>query len=200
MSPDDLRMTIAFGRERRNTEFKGPGRRTDKAFLAKVVRAVLGLANTPDGGVVVIGVADDGSRLTPRGLSKTEAATWGYDDLHASLANYADPFVECEVAPVKLEDNTFVVIEVRAFSEFPVLCKKDFADTLRKGALYVRRRGKIETVEVPSHVEMREVIERAAEIRARAILASAARVGLTGEQPHLPSAAEHFAAEAQDLL
>jgi len=193
-------MAIAFGRERRHTEFKGPGRRTDKAFLAKVVRAVLGLANTPDGGVVIIGVEDDGTKLTPTGLSKSEAATWGYDDLHASLANYADPFVECEVAPLKLDDCTFVVIEVREFGEIPVLCKKDLGDTLRRGALYVRRRGKIETVEVPSHVEMREVIERAAEIRARNILAAAARVGLAHEPPDVPTAAERFAAEAQDLL
>ena len=47
MTPDELRTAIALGREQRNVEFKGPGVRTDKAFLAKVIRAILGMAVGP---------------------------------------------------------------------------------------------------------------------------------------------------------
>jgi len=200
MGPNDLRLAIALGREQRGTEFKGPGEKTEKAFLAKVVRAVLGMANKPDGGTVVVGVDDDGLVLTATGLTPGQLATWGYDDLHSSISNYADPYVDFDVRVVSLDGKDFVAIEVSEFSEIPVLCKKGYPQTLRQGALYVRRRGKNETLEVPSHVEMREVIERAAEIRARKLLGIVAQLGpATVEQPQL-AADEMFANEAKDLL
>ena len=200
MTPDELHTAIALGREQRNTEFKAPGRRTDKAFLAKVVRATLGMANKPDGGVVVVGVEDNGTALIPTGLAAAQIATWGYDDLHSSISNYADPYVDFDVNVVALDGKQFVAIEVREFSELPVLCKKEYPGTLRIGALYVRRRGKNETVEVPSHIEMREVINRASEIVARRMLSTVNRLQPAPPTPPQPSEAEKFAKEAQDLL
>ena len=199
MTPDELRTAIALGREQRNTEFKGPGERTDKVFLAKVVRAVLGMANKPDGGVVVVGVDDDGTALTATGLTAAQVASWGYDDLHSITSVYADPYVDFDVSVVELDGKKFIAIEVREFSELPVLCKRDYPRILRNGALYVRRRGKNETVEVPSHVEMREVVERAAEVTARRMLGTAFRIMPVITSPQATEA-EKFAKEAQDLL
>jgi len=199
MTPDELRTAIALGREQRNTEFKGPGARTDRAYLAKIVRAVLGIANKPDGGVVVVGVDDDDTVLIATGLTAGQIATWGYDDLHSSISNYADPYVDFDVNVVALDGKEFIAIEVREFLELPVLCKRDYPGTLRNGALYVRRRGKNETVEVPSHIEMREVIERAAEVTARKMLGTVIRLQTTPRPPQ-PSEAEKFAKEAEDLL
>lgn len=200
MTPEDLRTAIALGREQRNTEFKGPGDRGDKAFLAKVVRAVLGMANKPDGGVVVVGVEDSGTALTATGLAAPQLASWGYDDLQSSISNYADPYVDFDVAVVELDGKRFIAIRVQEFAELPVLCKKDYPGTLRNGALYVRRHGKNETVEVPSHVEVREVIERAAEIVARKMLGTVVR--LQPPPPILPQPTEaaKFAKEAEDLI
>jgi predicted HTH transcriptional regulator len=200
VTPDELSTAIALGREQRGTEFKGPGPRTDRAFLAKVIRAILGMANKPDGGVVVIGVEDDDKSLNALGLSTDQDATWTYDDLHSSVSNYADPYVDFNVDHVMLDGKRFIAIEVQEFSESPVLCKRDYEKTLRKGALYVRRRGKNETVEVPSHVEMREVIDRAAEISARKMLRLATRLQAAPSAPPRPSDLEQFNSEAQDLL
>ncbi len=200
MTPDELSTAIALGREQRSTEFKGPGKRTDRPFLAKVVRAVLGMANKPDGGVVVIGVDDSGTTLFATGLTPDQVATWGYDDLHSSISNYVDPYVELDVSVVTLDRKKFISIEVQAFAELPVLCKKDYPGTLRNGALYVRRRGKNETIEVPSHVEMREVIERAAVIQASKMLGVVAQLQPVPTTPPQPADAEMFAKEAQDLL
>ncbi|NCQ32475.1 MAG: hypothetical protein GW802_34565, partial [Armatimonadetes bacterium] len=95
MTEGELRQAIAFGREQRGVEFKGPGKRTDRAFQAKVIRAILGMANKPGGGVVVIGVDDDGAALQPTGLSTDELSTWSsYDDLATSVSTYADPYVD----------------------------------------------------------------------------------------------------------
>jgi predicted HTH transcriptional regulator len=150
MTPEELSTAIALGREQRNTEFKGPGLRSDKHFLAKVIRAILGMANKPDGGVVVVGVEDDDTRLLPVGLTPAELKTWTYDDLHSSVSNYADPYVDFEVVPIHLDGKDFVAIKIQEFSDIPVICKRDCGNTLRNGALYVRRRGKNETVDIPS--------------------------------------------------
>jgi len=137
----------------------------------------MGMANKPDGGTVIIGVCEAGVALDPVGLDDSQASSWTYDHFHAAIAKYADPYVDFTVERVQLDGKTFVVVEVQEFVEFPVICKASFPEVLRDGALYVRRRGKNETVEVPSHVEMREVIERAAMIKARSILATHADLG-----------------------
>lgn len=134
MSPDELRGILALGREQRNTEFKFGGLRTDKNLRVLVIRAILGMANTQDGGRVILGVNDDGTRLTPAGMSDKEIQTWKYDDLAASVAEFADPYVEFDVATLELDGKCFVIITVKEFTEYPVLCKKDSSDKLRRGA------------------------------------------------------------------
>ena len=199
MTPDELRSAIAFGREQRSIEFKGPGERTDGAFLAKVIKAILGMANKQDGGTVVIGVTDDGTSLTPSGLTRAQRATWTYDDLQSNVSGYADPYVELQVMTINLDEKDYVAVEVQAFSDYPVICKREYSKILRKGALYVRPRGRIETVEVPSHVEMREVIERAAEAVARRMIATANRLQ-TARPADAPSDVQRFLAESSDLI
>ena len=199
LTQEQLKTAIAFGREQQGIEFKGPGKRSDKPFMAKVVRAMLGMANKRGGGVVAVGIKDDGMNLDPIGLSHDELATWRYDDLAASVSNYADPYLKFDIAHVELDGNTHVVIEVRQFDNTPVICKKSLGPTLRNGALYVRPRGgKIETVECPSHVEMREIIGLATESRVRELLSTVARV-----QPSAREAVSERAKlnkEAVDLL
>jgi predicted HTH transcriptional regulator len=202
MTEDELRQAISLGREQRGTEFKGPGKRTDKHFQAKVIRAVLGMANKPGGGVIVIGIHDGGSALNPQGLSAEELATWTYDDLASNVSTYADPYVDFGLGIVEMDGKSFVAVEVSQFDELPVVCKNNYNSILRNGALYVRRRGKNETIEVPSHVEMREVVRRAAEAVARDMVASHERlreVEQVTDQTTQASGA-HFDAEAKDLL
>ena len=202
MTEDDLREAIAIGREHRGIEFKGPGMRTEKAFQVKIIRAVLGMANKPGGGVVVIGVDDNGTTLHATGLSKSKLATWTYDDFASNVSNYADPYVDFNLGVVGMDEKSFVAIEIKQFDELPVICKKDSFNVLRNGALYVRRKGKNETVEVPSHVEMREVVTRASEFAARQIVASYVnlRDHLQNTNNAVPNSEESFDSEAEDLL
>jgi predicted HTH transcriptional regulator len=215
MTPDELQDAIALGREQRGVEFKGPGQRDDNDFMAKVTRAILGMANKEDGGEVVIGVEDQQSVLTLVGLSPAALATWKFDEVQSFLSNYVDPFVDIEVAPVTVGSLTAVVVTVRPFVESPVLCKKDYipskssdetdqtgatpsknskkTPTLQAGALYIRGRGKIETVRASTHTQMREVLDRAAEATARRLIAISRRI-----QPG-PTDADRFAEEAKDL-
>lgn len=57
MTNRELIELIASG-ERPGVEFKNTRGREDKSF-AEVVRAVLGMANRRDGGIVIIGVEDN---------------------------------------------------------------------------------------------------------------------------------------------
>jgi len=202
ITEDGLHEAIMQGREQRGMEFKGPGIRTDKAFQVKIIRAVLGMANNPGGGVVVVGVDDNGIEIIPTGLSTGELATWPYDDFASNVSNYADPYVDFDIGVVKMGGKAFVAIEVKQFDELPVICKKSYQGVLRDGALYVRRKGKNETVEVPSHVEMREIVSRAAEFAARQIVAT--YVDLQGHlktnEAAISNSEMSFDQEAKDLL
>jgi predicted HTH transcriptional regulator len=140
------------------------------------------MANRRDGGRVIVGVAEGGSTLDPVGLSDPDIATWNYDDVAAGVAVYADPSVSFDLEPVASQGKAFVVLRVREFEEIPILCKADFTPTtgaiLRAGACYVRSRRKPETTEIPTHEDMRALIEVATDKGIRRWIAQNQRAGV----------------------
>lgn len=192
MTPEEFAQLLDLGHETQGIEFKGPFARADKDQFVEVVRAVLGMANRRDGGLVVIGIDEhdegtgSGKKLLAVGLSTTDREGWDQDAVLSSVNSYADPFVELEVELIEHDGKHFVVLRVREFDEFPVLCTKPYAKqkgnrsdvVLREGACYVRRRGRIETTELPSHVEMRELLDLATEKGIRRFLTQVHRAGL----------------------
>lgn len=203
MTDQEFEDLLAPGHEHQGFEFKGPGPRTDTYLLAKVARAVLGMANRRDGGLVVIGVEDNKGSMKPVGLSLEDLATWKYDDLSTSMGNYADPSVSLDVEIKEHNGRAFIVIHVQEFEVIPVLCKQDyFKDkevVLRKGACYVRSRHKPETSEIPSQVDMRELLDLAIDKGIRKFVTRAFRSGLTSIGPAPPNDKELFDAQVEDL-
>ena len=208
MTPDDLVEALALG-ERRHIEFKEDGSLGDGHYVARVVRAVLGMANRRDGGAVVLGV-DDENPASSSGMTSANGAAWShFDDVADQVAKYADPGVDFAIGVVNLEGATFVVVQVEEFREVPVICKKAYAAPtpkgekviLRRGALYVRpSAGKIETREIANVTEMRTLVDLAAEKRLEAHIAMTARAGgVISSAPSQPTAADLFAAELGDL-
>ncbi|MGO9471162.1 MAG: helix-turn-helix domain-containing protein [Isosphaeraceae bacterium] len=183
MTEQEFESLMARGYETNGVEFKGSRDRTDKLFLAKVVRAVLGMANRRDGGLVILGV-EESPKLDPVGLSVEQAESWlNYDDLSASVNEYASPSVRFEPELKNFWGRRFVFIRVHEFDEIPILCAKDYneagkAPLLRRGACYVRARHKPETSEVPSEEEMRELLELAIDKGVRKFVTRAQRAGL----------------------
>jgi hypothetical protein len=197
---------LAVGHERRGVEFKGPGARTDGYFFAKVVRAVLGMANLRDGGVVAVGVEElPNGGIVAIGLTSEQVATWGFEDVVGGLARYADPSVELEISLCRDRGQQCVVIEVRPFADVPILCKQEFSCPgssgrteviLRRGACYVRSRSRPETSEIPASEDMRDLLDLAAERRLRSFLGQAARSGVDLSQLTGASDDGRYAAEA----
>jgi predicted HTH transcriptional regulator len=164
------------------------------------------MANTQDGGLVVIGVEDKAGVLNPVGVAQSDLLTWKHDDLTAGIAAFADPFVSFEQEIRTHDGKQFLLLEIREFEEIPVLCRKGYRnnnqDILRSGACYVRTRRKPETSEIPSQTEMRELLDLSLKKGLRKFMGQALASGLvTAAAPvQQPSDAERYANQSRDLL
>lgn len=172
---------LALGHEMRGVELKGRGFALTATCLPRVARAALSLGNLRNGGYVIVGIDDRRQEAMQPGLNAAELSSWlAFDDVARRLDNYADPPLRFECASAKLSSGaTVAVIQVFEFSDLPHICAKDYPDVLRAGALYVRPRKVPETSEVGGSVEMREVLDLAAEKALRAYVRSAERAGVT---------------------
>ncbi len=126
MTEQEFESLLARGYETDGVEFKGAWIRTDRLFLARVVRAILGMANRRDGGRVILGV-EESTKLDPVGLSDEQAESWlNYDDLSASVNEYASPCVRFEPRLHIFWGKKFVFIRVHQFDDIPILCAKEY--------------------------------------------------------------------------
>jgi predicted HTH transcriptional regulator len=199
MTDEEFAQILALGHETRGIEFKGPGALSNGRLAAQVVRAVLGMANQRDGGLVIIGVENNGGVLNPVGLSEVDLATWEYDLIADQIARYADPSVSFGREIKEYNNVRYVVLGIEEFSDIPVLCKRAYADILRDGACYVRSRRKPETSETPTSADMRDLLELATEKRLQDYLAQLQRLGLIVLPTMTPPSTEQFERQRSDL-
>ncbi len=184
-------------------EFKGPGPRSNSYHLAKIARAVMGMANRRDGGTVIIGVEETNSMLNPIGLSQLDAATWRNNDrIIDALASYMTPPASFTRSIREFQGKEFVVLEIQEFAEIPIICKKNFQRdhqsghpdvVLRDGACYIRSRHKPETVEATSSTEhMRDLLDLAIEKGVRKFVTQAQSAGMSLSEIAQSDGAELF--------
>lgn len=135
LSANEIEEGLALDRESRWLEVKGPGSRSDDHMVAKVAHAALKLGNLRDGGHLVIGIDDKAIASLLPGLTDEQLASWiAHDDLARKLANYADPPLQFNVAPVELSTGAKVaVIEVFEFSDVPHFCARDYGGCWKRG-------------------------------------------------------------------
>jgi predicted HTH transcriptional regulator len=193
MTDLEFEALIERGHETNGVEFKGPGLRSEKAFLAKVARAVLGMANRRDGGLVILGVNDNGEMI---GLNDEQLKEWqNFDVVSEAINHYADPNIEFDLEAISSNGKHSIILHVYEFTEIPILCRSDFqfsdkekssdkkTQILRKGGLYVRSRHKPETAEVRSEQELRELLELAVDKGLRKFVERARNAGLYPSSP-----------------
>ena len=208
MERDDLLELIERGRESRRVEIKQSIDIAEKRIKAKIAKAAMGMANTRDGGLIILGMKEiDDERFEPEGVEPAHLASISQDRVSSVVAAYASPYLELTVTRLTsdrrplLRDKTFVVIDVAEFSEAPVICKRAYQpEGLREGAIYIRSFERHETREVRSEAEMRELLELGTEKRLRKLLQMTERAG--GEiVPVTPGTAdqERFRAQLKDI-
>lgn len=180
MNEVEFEQITSFGREQRGVEFKrGGSRKEDKRLLVKVIRAVISMANTRDGGKVIIGIDEDEDKLILNGVNESDLSSWNHDDFADSVAEYAEPTPVFEIQRFSYKHKNYIIIEVDEFIDFPILCKKTYDDVLRSGACYLRPRRKPESIEIPSYVDMRDLLELAIDKGVRKFISRADKVGLS---------------------
>ncbi len=173
MKREDTSLHIEAGEETRHREYKQSQSWDDKEFRAKIVRSILAMANTPDGGAVVIGMRqdDDGSFLKD-GIDPEHRKTLGFEEMRDWVDRYADPFADFSIRAHEEDGKSFLIITVREFDQHPVICKRDGPSGLEKGAIFVRTRNRRpESARIPDHVHLRELIDRAIDKGERALRA-----------------------------
>lgn len=203
VSIQDVEQLLRLGHETRPFEVKGPGKKTETAYVARVARAAMAMGNLRDGGLVCLGIADDQLAAMGPGLDDGAFQQWSdHDDVSDALSRYSEPPVSFHPHPTELSNGArVVVLEIAEFEDVPHVCKKDYPGVLQKGQVYVRPRGKPQSIAVPSADEMRQLLDVAIDKGVRFFVrrATLAGVALTSSATSAgdidPAAVEREAAE-----
>lgn len=143
---------------------------------ARVIKAVLGFTNTERGGLILIGVNDDGrgNREYVGVPSAMLSSFRNTEALQECLDRYADGPLSYTLKLITYEvgdeEQVYVAITVNEFKNNPVLCTRDLVlvkdngnktYVLRKYDMYARsRKGRFGTVKVTG-LELQEVVNLA---------------------------------------
>ena len=175
MSPETLESLLAGARETDSIEFKA----AIPWHVNTFVKDILALANVIDGGVIIVGVAEEEGAFVRQGVSPEQVATYDYDIMRDQIAPFADPRVIFTRDVIDDADGlSYIVIEVAPFEEMPVICRQDGPDNLNEGTVYFRSRSRRpQSARVARAEDMREIIEAAISRRLRNVR----RLGFAGE-------------------
>jgi len=128
----------------------------------KLIKDILAMANTQDGGTIFFGIKDDDYSFI--GLPEETFRLLDQTKINDLLHEYSEPTFTCQVFKDQYDGKYFAKIEVPEFQEVPIICKKDFHTSnkqiLREGAIYIRT-DKATSEVVSSAQEMRDLLRRA---------------------------------------
>lgn len=165
---EDIRQLLKIKTESKNLDYK-EGLNWDvisaKDQKLEIVKDILAMANTQDGGKIILGVRN--SDYEPIGLNEENFNSFDQTKVNEFLQKYTDPKFSCQVYKNIIEGKNIVVIDVPEFQEVPVICKQDAHSSidkskqiLKRGQIYIRTE-KGATEAIPSSQEMRELLGRA---------------------------------------
>ena len=158
-----VKEVLSIGYEQRRIEFKSSGSLKDKAYRAKIIRAAIALANTSGGGYILIGVSEDSDNPTIENIEQEILSTWNYDDIRSAFAPYVEPYIDFDFYQVDVDNKAVLVLSVDEFKEIPVICRKSYPDILKEGFCYVRSLKRLESGNISTEADMRELLELAVE-------------------------------------
>jgi Putative DNA-binding domain len=152
----------------------------------RLLKTIMGMANLRDGGLILVGVAERGTTWDLTGIEPGHLGAFDYDDIIDQLSKYASPHVSVDIAVHDHDDGKrYLAFHVHQFSDSPVVCRNNSPDDVRPkdrlaaGEVYVRpTTGKPQTVKVTDAAHLHDLLELAAEFRARRMLEIGKRVGL----------------------
>lgn len=169
----DVRELLAAKTENKNLDYKQSmnWRTATAQDKGGIVKDVLAMANTQDGGRLVFGVRDEDFEAI--GLADDEFRAFDATQFNDFLSRYTDPPFGCGLHKFVIDGLPIVAIEVPEFIDVPIICKADLNDgnrlILRRGATYIRTERAASEV-ISSSETMRDLMNRAVVRRGDQIL------------------------------
>lgn len=165
----------------------------------RIVRTILAMGNLRDGGIIIIGASERDDTWELTGITAEHLATYDFDNITAAVNTYASPPMEIDIVLVVYRsDKKFLAFQAKEFESLPYVCKNNAPNgnpLLREGEVYIRPPGKPQTKKITNAQEMADLLELAAEKRARSIISTSRRIGFAPP----PDDSQHFARELEDL-
>lgn len=163
-----------------------------------IICTAMAMANLRDGGIIVIGASERGTTWELTGIKPEHLETYDVDNIIDFINKYSSPNVDLDIVVIKHSNGAdFLAIQIREFNDTPIVCKKNgpTGKKIMEGIVYVRPPGIAKTTRVTKAEQMHDLLELAAEKRARRILEVSQRIGL---EPR-PTAKENFDEELEGL-
>jgi hypothetical protein len=152
----------------------------------QLIRTVMAMGNLRDGGIIVIGASERNENWELNGIEKNHLSTYDVDDITDTINKYASPPMQVEIVRVKYKnEKEFLAFQIHEFENTPYVCKKNCPtdiNLLHEGEIYIRPYGKPQTKKVTNAQEMHDLLELAAENRARSIIEKSLRIGMVPSQ------------------
>jgi len=148
----------------------------------KITKNVLAMGNLRDGGVLVVGVSQNAGRWELTGVTQEHLATFEPDDMLAFIGRYVSPAFNLDIVRVVHDGTPFLAIQTREFAETPLVCSRNGPDGpnnegLVPGGVYIRLANPPQTTRVMDAAQMQDLLDLAAEKRARRMLEQGRRIG-----------------------
>ena len=171
--------------ESQAVEFKGSA--DWQSLKWHVICTTMAMCNLRDGGVIIVGASERGDTWDLSGIETNHLGTYDIDDIIDSINKYASPPIDIEIVLVRYSNQkTFLSIQVPEFEQTPCICKKNSPDDVKlfnRGDILIRPPGKPQTKKVEEAGELHDLLELAAEKRARRMIEAAHRIGFVPSKP-----------------
>lgn len=162
MTDKDIETLLETKTETPNLDYKESliWDKSHKDGCLEVIKDILAMSNTQDGGKIIFGVRDGDFEFI--GLSEEAYASFDVTPVNQILRNYADPMFACSVVKREISGKKVVVIDIPEFSEVPIVCKQSAnsshnTEILKKGAIYIRTKS-CSSEPVSTADEMRSIL------------------------------------------
>ena len=151
-----------------NTEFKATfDFNTNIWMREKLIRSILAMSNTRDGGVIVVGVGETKDKLPNfTGVKDEHLSTFNTDILKEKVESFSNFPVNYEIGFGLYKSANYIVISVAEFSLNPTICKKSGDNQqekliLEEGAIYIRtQKDKPSSVKLSNPIDVQDLMDR----------------------------------------
>jgi len=133
----------------------------------RLIRSILAMSNTRNGGFVVIGVKEENDKsYSYEGLNNDHLLLFKSkaEDLKSQIESFSSSPVNYEIGLGKYRNKDFLLISVTEFSLNPVICSKNGKHKdkhLEEGAIYVRSlKEKPSSVKLTNPFDIQDFLER----------------------------------------